>query len=231
MDRLALCLLALVPACGDSLTTADYRGAPIFKLEGQVTTRITLTEDLRNADFAVSLFWAPDGDLSAPTLVEQSSVTTNVRFPATFELRVFEPPGDEHLGSAETPWGVGLVLVYIDGDGDDRYTLDSPDELVGGSVSRGFVFARTDLSPDASPTGEALSAGFSVISLPLGAACSTLPRSPFSGRTRGSNAISCSSGCRPGFVCDDEDQVCIPDETFNLVIVPDFALTSVICRN
>ena len=223
-----LMALLMLVACGDALTDARYRGAPIFKIEGQITTRNPLPEELLDANFAVSMFWTPNEDLGQPMLLEQPSVTTDVRFPSTFELRVFEPPTDEHLGSDVAPWGVGLVLVYVDADNNGRLAPFSDDLLIGGSIARGLIYARTALEPIDSPTGEALPAGFSVVDLPLNGSCESLPRKPVYGRFFAAGR-GCS-GCPGGFVCDASERVCVPDESFNLVILPDFGLASVICE-
>lgn len=231
-ERLFALLLVLTAGCGDPLTDAAYRGAPILKLDGQITTRGLLSADLLDSDFAVSLFWAPDN--SAPKLVEQSSVTTDVRFPSAFELRVFEPPTDTHFGDADAAWVVGLVLVYSDANVDARYEPNSDDEFVGGSLFRGLVYARSDIEASDAPHGQALSAGFNVVDLPFARECKSLKRrSPGGGPSQnGFNPMvqACAEGCRPGFVCDEREGVCAPDETFNLLIDPEFALAHAICR-
>ena len=49
--------IALLPlACGDALVSGEYRGEPIFKLEGQITTISVLPETLRDAELSISLF-------------------------------------------------------------------------------------------------------------------------------------------------------------------------------
>src|SRR5262245_48048293 len=117
--RRAMVVLGLaLSACGDPLVSGDYRGEPIFKLEGQIATIAVLPSELRDADFSISLFWSPLRDPTAPdpVLIEQRSVTTTVRFPSTFELRVFQPPAEEHFASSDSAWVAGLLLVYVDSD-------------------------------------------------------------------------------------------------------------------
>ncbi len=229
--RTTVCLgLLSLASCGDPLADAAYRGTPIFKLEGQITTVDLLPPELLDATFGVSIFWAPEGDLTDPRLVEQPSVTTDVRFPSTFELRVFEPPNDLHFGSATAAWVVGLVLAYVDQDADGVYAEGAADELIGGSLRRGILYARTELESSQSPNLQVVRQGFSVVDLPLRTTCAALPRPQLMGRRGGGFSFTCDQECPAGFVCDARERVCRPDETFNLLITPTFDLRSVICR-
>lgn len=221
-------LLLGLAACGDALVDADYRGQPIFKLEGQITARRALPEEQLDASFVVSVFWAPTSGGRVLGLVEQDSLTTSVRFPATFELRVFEPPSDEHFGSARAAWVVGLVLVYIDADGDRRFTA-GVDDVVGGSGSRGLVYARSPVAAPASPTQSRLEVGFGVVDLPLDGGCDALA----SRRGETMEPLErkvCNGGCPEGLVCDQRERVCRPDETFVLFIDTAFAPLAAVCR-
>ena len=230
MIRYVLAVGVVASACGDSLTDSTYRGAPIFKLEGQITNASPLPPDLVDEAFGVSIFWAPRTTFPDPDLVEQSSVTTAVSFPSNVELRVFEPPNDEHFGSSTAGWVVGLVLVYVDADVDGAFDERAGDRLVGGSISRGIVYARTALGAGQSPNGVALDEGFATTSLPLDQSCGALPFSPVSGSRQGGPPGSCRNGCGPFFTCDDREFVCVPVEAFVLSISSNFSLRSAICR-
>ena len=222
-------VLCLLGGCDDPLAAADYRGAPIFKVDGQVLARAPLPRRLADADFRVSIFWAPSDERADPKPVEQPSITANLRFPSFFELRVFEPPTDAHLGSPEDAWGIGLVLIYADIDGDGDYRRRAGDEFVGGNVARGLIYARTELDAADSPNGEALPAGFSLVDLPLNEPCDRLPIKLAAGQSPRRPRPSCGGGCQPGFRCDRGEDVCIPDEVFNLETKGDFKLSQTIC--
>jgi hypothetical protein len=220
-------------ACGDPLAGTDYRGEALFKLEGQVLTVNTLPEPLRDAEFAVSMFWSPNEPLETRTLVEQPSVTTTVRFPSTFTLRVFEAPAEQHFPSADATTAFGLVLVYVDMNHDRRYDFSSGDRLLGGSLNRGLLYAKSDVAAESSPSGEALSAGFNVVMLPLeSTTCMGMPP-PMGAPNFDGPRFGCGEGrppCPPGTTCDFMDGVCAASDVFELVIVPGFGLDHAFCR-
>jgi xanthosine utilization system XapX-like protein len=234
--RPPLIALVALTGCGDALVGGSYRGEPLFKVEGQIASIGVLPEALREADFAISVFWSPfEAPMSRmPRFVEQSSVTTSVRFPSSFELRVFEPPGEAHFASADDAWVPGLLLVYADLDGDRSFRPEAGDVLVGGGLAQGLLYARLDVPAAESPTREALSAGFSVVDLPLGReACAAPPMRRGDDPRRmepGSSFCGDGRGCGPGTVCDPEDRICVPDTQLQLQIVPEFRLQQPFCR-
>ena len=169
--------MALV-ACSSPLVDSTYRGEPLFTFTGQVLQVAGFAPT--GAPVRVSLFWSPSGNttLGAADLIEQRAVSVDIAFPATFAIRVFEPPEARHL--TDNGIGVGLVLVYEDGNNNER--LDAG-ELLGGASDRSVIFTRRAIADVASPTQRALSPGFQLVrmaascgaascSYPLGAACS-----------------------------------------------------------
>lgn len=225
-------MLVFVSACGDPLAGTDYRGEPLFKLEGQISTVETLPDELRDAEFAVSMFWSPNDPVETTTLIEQPSVTTTVRFPSTFTLRVFEPPADEHFASTDAATAFGLVLVYVDADNDRRYSAAAGDQLLGGSMNRGLLYARDDVDAASSPSGNALTAGFNVVELPLiESSCSGFTQPPPHSGGSGGPRFGCGDGhpCPPGTSCDIEDNICAASDVFELVIRTRFQLMRAFC--
>lgn len=218
---------ALLFGCGDPLVDAGYRGVPLLEIDGQVTTLRKLPDAILDATLGVSVFWAPTRGGRVLRVVEQDSITTSVRFPSAYALRVFEPPGDEHFGSAEAAWVVGIVLVYIDEDADGRFD-PGVDDIVGGST-RGLLYARSSVPPEASPSGFAIEPGFAVTELPLRGACDALGTRRMG--TMPSTAMRPACGrCPPGFVCEPRGGGCVVAESFDLIVDLAFAPLAAICR-
>jgi hypothetical protein len=118
-----------------------------------------------------SLFWSRDGrSTSDPAnLVEQKSVEVLVRFPATFQINVFEAP-QLAATNATTPYRVGLILVYEDVNANAAFDAG---ELRGGASFHALLYTDRTLSDAESPTGRRLDPGFSLVSLPL--PCESVP--------------------------------------------------------
>ncbi len=227
-----LWLAAALSACGDPLADTSYRGEPLFKLDGQISTVETLSSELREANFAVSMFWSPNDPIETTTLIEQPSVTTTVRFPSTFTLRVFEPPAAEHFSSSDAQTAFGLVLVYVDADNDQHFDASAGDKLVGGSTDRGLVYALSDVAAEDSPSGEALVAGFNVVDLPLQEQSCAMMMWMMGMRGGGDGPeFGCGGerGCPPGTTCDPSEMICASSEVFELVIRTRFELQHAFC--
>ncbi len=90
----------------------------------------------------VSLFWA-GGEAAAPgerSALEQSVAATG-SFPLGFELAVRTPPPAEALRDAEAgPYGLAVVLVYLD-EGDDGWWTSHEDRIVGGASRPAVLYA------------------------------------------------------------------------------------------
>lgn len=159
----AIGVAVTLAACGDALVERGYRGEPLHTFQGQVTTVVgdgTFERPLRAA-----VFWSPSGQtVLDDRLVEQSAIAVSVRFPATFEINVFEPPASVPWDDPAAPFRVGVVLLYEDVNGDGHY---QPSERRGGARNQALLFVPSPLDAAASPTGVALSAGFHDERLPM----------------------------------------------------------------
>ncbi len=153
----------LLIGCGDALVTQDYRGVPLFTIEGRVTDiryEFQVGEQLQ-----ASVFWSLAGDttINPADLVEQTAVAVRVTFPAAFRINLFDEPDPELVNANRLYW-LGQIMVYEDEDQNGRF---SPGELRGGASYSALLFAAHPLLRDESPTGQALPAGFTVVNLPL----------------------------------------------------------------
>ncbi len=235
---LLLSLLAPL-GCGDALVNASYRGEPIFVVQGRIES-FTAPAGIRFEDYTVlaSLFWVTDLD-SQGALVEQPSVSAQVAFPATIELRVFEAPRPEHfLVLAEgVKVAFGALLVYVDVDRNGRYS--EGDRLIGGSGRTGLLYAEQEIPLGTGPINVFVPAGFSVRQLDVlcenqtepvrteleftGLACDLdlscadnqrcLPVGRFCVTVEGPGVTRCSveSPCSSDrLVCHPEARICIP---------------------
>jgi hypothetical protein len=147
----------------------SYRGEPLFRVSGQIDSVGSFSDKSRE-QMRVSLFWSRlgQGNVQLQHLREQPSASASVRFPNTFEISIFYPPEASHLVPETPSYGLGLLLVYEDVDGDGRFSASSPvDELRGGALNRVLLYTATALPAHRSPLGMALPAGFSLAPLPI----------------------------------------------------------------
>jgi hypothetical protein len=167
--------LVMIAACGDPLITRDFRGEPLFSIEGRVVDIRYNLDSTERLEAAIS--WSLTGDTTTDPLqiVEQSSVATSVTFPATFKINIFEAPTDPRLYALDR-YFVGELMVYEDTNGDRTI---SPGEIRGGASSSAVLFAAADISKESSPTGGPLPKGFTQVNLPL--PCEVIEPSPFTG--------------------------------------------------
>ena len=164
MRRILFALLSI--SCGDPILDTAYRGEPIWFAEGTINAPEQL-EGLKLGDeVRASLFWIPNLSKDEnPVLVEQTSVTAEVRFPATFEVRVFELPALDHYVESDGRYAAALLLIYVDEDRDGFYS--GYDRLVGGTLNKVLVFAREVVPAEDGPTDDELPVGFSLVQPPL----------------------------------------------------------------
>jgi hypothetical protein len=156
----AIVMLALVFGCGDALVTKEYRGDPIFTIEGRITD---VRYEFRPGErLQASIFWSLTGDttIDPAQLVEQTAVAVRVTFPSAFKINIFDTP---EVGS-ERPYWLGQIMVYED---EDQSGSLSPGELRGGAAYSALLFATRELSREESPTGLPLPSGFTIVNLPL----------------------------------------------------------------
>lgn len=88
-------------------------------------------------DFRLGIFWAQsDG---AP-VVQQYSLTVS-SFPARFDATLYAPPPSAVLQTAERGrFALGLLMVYLDRDGDDAFSA-GVDPVVGGADGRAILYS------------------------------------------------------------------------------------------
>ena len=232
--------VAVAAGCGDPMVGTDYRGEPMFAVDGRIASVKALPDELQDEQFLISVFWARDATTGGapPELRQQPSVSARVGFPATFELVVFEPPQDTHFTSDELVYALGIVLVYADLDGDGILEISNGDRIVGGNLDSALLYASSDLTAADSPTGDALSTGFSLVELPV--PCqdgAMMPGPPEGGRGGGGGSgppprdrCSEQQPChQPGTACDVERGICKTDEPMLLTVDPDHQYLRPLC--
>jgi hypothetical protein len=156
-------VMIMLAGCGDALVTSDFRGDPVFTVEGRVTD---IRYDFRSGEqLRASVFWslASDTTVDPAQLSEQTSVAVRVTFPSAFKINLFDPP-DESLLAQGRPYWAGQIMVYEDEDENARF---SPGELRGGASYSALLYATRALNEGESPTGQSLDAGFTLVNLPL----------------------------------------------------------------
>lgn len=220
-------VLGLV-GCGDPLVQASYRGEPILRLVGRIAALRGVAVQ-PNEEALVSMFWNTDPSSRPPALVEQQSVSTNVEFPNAFEVLVFDPPTEAHLLTSDPRLAVGFLLVYADADGDRRF--GPGDRIVGGNVSKALVWALEEVPAAEAPFGVSLPTGFSLSNLGQ-MPCELMPRDDRPPNRIAPPVKACTddASCPPEFACDEAFRVCVPRDSFDLVIGEDFDLAAAGCR-
>lgn len=161
-------ILGALPACGDGLADAQYRGTPLITLRGNVQGA-SESLDPDNPLIRLSVWWSPQGPRSFEVgqLIEQSSIATESTVPFSFTLNVFDAPGVQHqvVQSDGSRYAIGALHAYRDTDGNGRH--DSGELFAGSSPARVLIYAPKELSAAASPTGQRLQGGYSLVSTPI----------------------------------------------------------------
>lgn len=87
-------------------------------------------------DFRLGIFWAQG---ASDAVVQQYSLTVS-SFPARFAATLYAPPPDAVLQPAESGrYALGLLMVYLDRDGDDAFSA-GVDPIVGGADGRAVLY-------------------------------------------------------------------------------------------
>jgi len=159
--------MTFAAGCNGSLVGHDYQGDPLFSIQA----RLYSYQDLRflDSDIRVSLFWSPSGKTDVPLeeLIEQVSVSTSIRLPNVTTVHIYHPPLDHYLRREDPRYGVALILVYTDRDGNGRLTPSAnPSELLGGGEDTVLLYAPYLLEATQSPTDQILFPGFYLAHLP-----------------------------------------------------------------
>jgi len=168
--RLFSVILCVVLTCGcnGSLVGDDYRGEPLFTIQAQIAS--TPDVRIRDANLRVSLFWSPSGktDVQPEELIEQESTSVALQFPNITKIHIYHTPLDSYIRWEDPRYGVALILVYDDRDGNGRLTPSAnPRELLGGAFATVVLYAPYPLEPAQSPTDKYLPPGFYVTHIPL----------------------------------------------------------------
>ncbi|MCB9544942.1 MAG: hypothetical protein H6706_03520 [Myxococcales bacterium] len=97
--------------------------------------------DVAPGALRLGLFWARPDDAGAAPAVQHFALVV-ASFPARYQLSLYTPPPAEALqrGSASGQYGLGLLLVYLDTDADDRFT-PGRDPIVGGAPGRAILYS------------------------------------------------------------------------------------------
>ncbi len=243
-----LAVVFLGKGCGAPLVDVGYRGEPLFEVDGQIETFSAL--EPADEQIRASLFWTTGRFLEEPSaqrLLEQASASTEVRFPATFEIRIFEPPTQRHFIQLTPPLALGVVLIYADRNGNERYDAMGPDVIVGGTVAKGIVYAPQGAPSLMGTDGEGVPPGFSLLSFqficgliqgmqmnfcdmpevcPPDWACD-----PFNERCVPPGGQFCDQPnvCPPGLVCHNETRDCLPPPTGEFCATPEVCPPEMIC--
>jgi hypothetical protein len=171
-------LVAAAAGCGDALVDTDYRGTPLFTIEGTVIGASDLLN--RQTPLNVALFFSPSGPQTTDpaALSEQPGTALMAQLPRSFTLNLFDPPGAAQLvrNPDGSSYAIGKLLAYIDYDGNGR--RDGADRVIGGSPQRALLYAPQPLRPEQSPSGLPLQPGFSLVTLPLSCRPSPPPPPP-----------------------------------------------------
>ena len=166
LTRSASLLLALLAACGEPLVGDDYQGERIAAFTGSV-----IEENAHYAHARAAVFWSSDvADSSVATLHEQASTSRPVSSGGSYQLNLFEPPGDDVM----QPWGgesaqehaaLGRVLVYDDANQNGK--KDPAEHWAGALKPYALLYAPSALPARTGLSQEALPAGLHVVLLPL----------------------------------------------------------------
>jgi hypothetical protein len=171
-------LALLVVACGDPIVDTTYRGEPIWTVEGTISAPEQLDGLSLGDEVRASLFWIPNLSAEEQLLfVEQTSVTAEVRFPATFEVRVFEPPALNHFNEFDDRFAAALLLIYVDEERNGFYS--GRDRIVGGTLNKMLVFSRETVPAEEALTNAEMPVGFSLLQPPFKCPQSTGPGRQF----------------------------------------------------
>jgi hypothetical protein len=169
LRALALAVSALcLAACGDAQLNEQYRGDPIFSIEGQLTLSGTVAQGL--GSLRLAMFYSPEDEnqLDPERWVEHLGSARPVEVPSLYTMNIFDPPGEEHMlrlpDGQSAGYAVGRLLVYSD---DNQSGVRDPGEgYVGIAPPVGFYYVPEALPAERTGTRAALPVGFSKGILP-----------------------------------------------------------------
>jgi hypothetical protein len=164
--RVLVCGLAgTALACGNTLVDETYSGTPLFTLQGRVVAPAHYVDE-EKIEVYLTVLWSPGGARRADTLVEQPETTYRTEFFRSFELPLFDEPGEEHfhLLPSGARYAIGRLGGFHDENGNGRKDASEPFK---GYSQQAVIRVPEALSAMDSPTGSPLSAGWHIVSTPL----------------------------------------------------------------
>jgi len=143
-----LCTLPFaLGACGQRAVDGDYQGEALYSFGGTVQLEASALASDATGDLRVALFWARGsaaaGSLFSAVGAVEQNVDATTSFPARFTLTLRRPPDPALIGTSPDvsgAYGVAMVLVYLDQDGDVRWDRGS-EPLVGAAEGAILVYA------------------------------------------------------------------------------------------
>lgn len=175
MKRWMLLSLLLV-GCGDPLVGETFLGTPVFSIEGAVVMTPTARTPTDHGDVQISLFWIGVNSLYQPTIgVEQRAELTSGL--GEYSMTLFDPPPDDSttfsdLLDSDGEFGLALVVVYADGNGDQVLDL-GVDTLLGASQQHliGYANRPLEVTDRASDIVGTIEAGYHLFEHDQSSAC------------------------------------------------------------
>ncbi len=166
----ATLLATVTSACGDPLVSGDYRGEPLAIIEGDVLFVDDVSAELPSAPLRVAVFWSTGDALQDESLEVvdslQEQVVTTGSFPARYSIFLYTPPPVsllEPLPGSEQLAAVGMVVLYLDIDGNQRWSGQEGvfEPLIGGPEEEVILYAPDGLHGEV--VEEPLAAGFHAV--------------------------------------------------------------------
>ena len=150
-----LLVFLLLASCGEPLAGGDYQGEVLLTLHGfmvdQTECLLTAGDDIAECrakygegEILMSVLWSnrsPDGTSTAVASSVVQGFVARAQLPAQFALDIHTPPDagvliDDGQGGR---YAWGLVAVYTDRDGDQRFTA-GVDWILGGGGTVAVVY-------------------------------------------------------------------------------------------
>ncbi|MBU0552119.1 hypothetical protein KKF91_08575 [Myxococcota bacterium] len=138
----------LLWGCGDPLVDGAYLGEELLRLEGSIWVRDGGEDEeaakLPTGDLRLAILWTT-GTLAEtfenPVVSMREQTVTNGLFPARYTLSIYTHPPKAALQAAEGGglYALGLLIIYLDIDGDGQWRPDV-DERMGGGDQRAIAY-------------------------------------------------------------------------------------------
>ena len=116
--------------CGDPLASGEYPGDPLGLFGGEFS-EVQLEPFTPLPELAVTVVWAGQ--------TEHHPVEVGVTYPWSHSITLYNPPTAGFIELREGPLAVGLVVAFLDEDGDGLLTTG--EELVGLAGGRNIFYA------------------------------------------------------------------------------------------